>query len=381
MARDRAVEDVGVRAAMSAREGQTRRGQPVSVDGTPDVLGSWLTQHSRSRDTAYWLDRPVLVTGCTGILGSWLTIALVDAGAAVTGLIRDEVPFTHLRRSGYQDRIRVVRGDVTDYALVERALNEYEIDTIFHLAAQTIVPIANRAPLSAFETNIKGTWTVLEAARRSPKTGCTIVASSDKAYGEHEDLPYTEDVPLRGCYPYDVSKACADRIARSYAVTYGMPVSVTRCANLYGGGDLNWSRLVPGTIRSVLRGRRPVIRSDGTLLRDYLYIPDAVDGYLTLAEQMDIPDVQGEAFNFGLDDPKSVMDVVQAIIDVSDQPTLEPLVLGEAENEIQDQYLDSSKAREELGWAPEHSLHAGLRETLAWYREFLGHDNLQARES
>jgi CDP-glucose 4,6-dehydratase len=357
---------------MSSEEGHTRLDRPVSIDGSPDILSSWLTQHSQSRGEGFWLDRPVFVTGCTGILGSWLTGALVEAGAAVTGLVRDEVPFTHLRRSGYQNRIRVVRGDVTDYELVERALNEYEIETVFHLAAQTIVPIANRAPLSTFETNVKGTWTVLEAARRAPTTKRIIVASSDKAYGAHEDLPYTEDVPLRGCYPYDVSKACADRIARSYAVTYGLPVSVTRCANLYGGGDLNWSRLVPGTIRSVLRGRRPVIRSDGTLLRDFLYIPDAVDGYLMLAEQMDSPEVRGEAFNFGLDDPKSVMEVVQAIIDVSDEPTLEPLVLGEAKNEIRDQYLDSSKAREVLGWTPQHSLRAGLRATLAWYRDFLG---------
>ena len=363
---------------MSSEEGQTRLDRPVSVDGSQDVLGSWLTQHSQSSDTGFWLDRPVFVTGCTGILGSWLASALVDAGAAVTGLVRDEVPFTHLRRSGYQNRIRVVRGDVTDYELVERALNEYEIDTVFHLAAQTIVPIANRAPLSTFETNVKGTWTVLEAARRAPTAKRIVVASSDKAYGAHDDLPYREDAPLRGCYPYDVSKACADRIARSYAVTYGLPVSVTRCANLYGGGDLNWSRLVPGTIRSVLRGRRPVIRSDGTLLRDYLYIPDAVDGYLTLAEQMDSPGVQGEAFNFGLDDPKSVMEVVQAIIEVSDQPTLEPLVLGEAKNEIQDQYLDSSKARQVLGWAPHHSLRAGLRATVAWYRDFLGVDRGEA---
>ena len=326
----------------------------------------------RSDTNNFWLDRPVFVTGCTGILGSWLTIALVDAGAAVTGLIRDAVPFSHLRRSGYQDRIRVVRGDVTDYELIERALNEYEIDTVFHLAAQTIVPIANRVPLSTFETNIRGTWTVLEAARRVPKIERVIVASSDKAYGAHENLPYTEDIALRGCYPYDVSKACADRIARTYYVTYGLPVAVTRCANLFGGGDLNWSRLVPGTVRSVLRGRRPEIRSDGTLLRDFLYIPDAVAGYLRLAEHTDTPGVSGEAFNFGMDDPKSVIEIVQTIIDVSDRTTLQPLVLGKAKNEIRDQYLDSSKARSLLSWEPEYSLRQGLQETLSWYREFFG---------
>jgi CDP-glucose 4,6-dehydratase len=321
---------------------------------------------------SFWLDRPVFVTGCTGMLGSWLTIALVDAGAAVTGLIRDQVPFSYLHRSGYQDRIRVVRGDVTNYELVERVLNEYEIEVVFHLAAQTIVPIANRAPLSTFETNIKGTWTLLEAARRAPKIGRVVVASSDKAYGAHEKLPYTEDASLLGHHPYDVSKACADRIARAYAVTYDLPVAVTRCANIYGGGDLNWSRLIPGTIRSVIRGKRPVIRSDGTLIRDYVYVQDAVAAYLRLAESIGAPGVTGEAFNFGMDDPKSVMDVVQAIIDVSDRPMLEPIVLAEACNEIHAQYLDSSKAGCLLGWEPRYSLREGLRETMAWYREFLG---------
>jgi CDP-glucose 4,6-dehydratase len=346
--------------------------RPVPRSRRTDVLGSWLTiADMPSSDDSFWLDRPVLVTGCTGVLGSWLTIALVDAGAAVTGLIRDEVPFSQLRRSGYQDRIRVVSGDVTDYELVERALNEYEIDTVFHLAAQTIVPIANRAPLSTFETNIKGTWTLLEAARRTPKTERVIVASSDKAYGAHEELPYTEDAALLGCHPYDVSKACADRIARAYAVTYDLPVAVTRCANLYGGGDLNWSRLIPGTIRSVIRGKPPVIRSDGTFIRDYLYIPDAVAGYLRLAERMDAAGVAGEAFNFGMNDPRSALEVVQTIIDISDQPTLEPCVLGEAENEIRAQYVDSDKAKRWLDWAPQHSLKEGLRETLSWYREFL----------
>ncbi|MEA3340142.1 MAG: GDP-mannose 4,6-dehydratase [Chloroflexota bacterium] len=320
---------------------------------------------------SFWFDRPVLVTGCTGFLGSWLTIALVEAGATVVGLIRDGAPFSHLRRSGYQERIAVVRGDVTDYELVERTLNEYEIDSIFHLAAQTIVPIANRSPLSTFETNIKGSWTVLEAARRSPTVTRVALASSDKAYGAHETLPYTEDAPLRGCYPYDASKACAEFIARTYAVTYDLPVAITRCANLYGGGDLNWSRIFPGTVRSLIRGERPIVRSDGTMVRDYLYARDAVNAYLTLVEHLDGPGVQGEAFNFGMDNPKSVLEIVQTIIAISDYPELEPVVLSDAPNEIQAQYLDSGKARRVLDWTPRYSLEEGLSETLAWYQEFL----------
>ncbi len=320
----------------------------------------------------FWLDRPVLVTGCAGFLGSWLTAALVDAGAQVVGLIRDEVPHSHLRRSGYINRIVTVRGDVTDYPLMERTLNEYEIETVFHLAAQTIVTIANRAPLSTFEANIKGTWTVLEAARRSPTVRRVLVASSDKAYGVHDHLPYTEETPLRGCYPYDVSKACADLIAHTYAATYHLPTAITRCANLYGGGDLNWSRIFPGTIRSVLRGEQPIIRSDGTMVRDYLYVRDAVSGYLTLAEQLDRPELAGEPFNFGTDDPKSVLEIVETIISVSDHPELEPVVLDQAPNEIPAQYLGSAKAKRLLGWEPAYSLEEGLRETIEWYRDFLG---------
>jgi CDP-glucose 4,6-dehydratase len=320
---------------------------------------------------SFWLDRPVFITGCAGFLGSWLTIGLVEAGATVVGLVRDEVPFSYLRRSGYQDRISIVHGNVTSYALVERVLTEYEIDTVVHLAAQTIVPIANRSPLSTFETNVKGTWTVLEAARSSSKVTRVLVASSDKAYGVHEKLPYVEDASLLGCYPYDVSKACADLIARTYFATYNLPVAVTRCANLYGGGDLNWSRIFPGTIRSVIRGERPIVRSDGTMLRDYLYVRDAVSAYLTLAEHLDEPEVRGEAFNFGMDDPRSVLEIVQAIIAVSDYPELEPVVLADAPNEIPAQYLGSDKAHHILGWSPHYSLEEGLRETLEWYREFL----------
>ena len=320
---------------------------------------------------SFWLDRPVFVTGCTGLLGSRLTIALCEAGAQVVGLIRDSVPHSHLRRSGYIENIAVVNGDVTDYALVERALNEYEIDTVFHLAAQTIVSIANRSPLSTFETNIKGTWTVLEAARRSPTVSRIAIASSDKAYGELSTLPYTEGMALRGCYPYDVSKSCADLIAQTYAATFGSPVAVTRCANLYGGGDLNWNRIIPGTIRSAIRNEPPIIRSDGTLVRDYLYIEDAIRGYLTLAQNLDSADVKGKAFNFGTGKPASVLEVVETVIAISDYPDLKPVIQGEAPNEIQEQYLDSTLAGQVLGWEPAYSLEDGLRQTMEWYREFL----------
>jgi CDP-glucose 4,6-dehydratase len=320
-------------------------------------------------DRDFWRFRPVLVTGCTGLLGSWLTASLVEVGARVVGLIRDELPSSELVRSGTLARITAVRGDVVDYGLMERVLAEYEIDTVFHLAAQTIVTIANRAPLGTFETNIRGTWTLLEAARRNPTVKRVVVASSDKAYGDQPKLPYTEEAPLHGRHPYDVSKSCADLIAQTYAHTFGLPVAITRFGNLYGGGDLNWNRVVPGTIRSALRGEQPVIRSDGTLRRDYLYIPDAVRGYLLTAQHL--PDVAGEAFNFGLNAPMTVREMVDLIISLSPHPYLEPIILNQASNEIVDQYLLSQKARSVLGWQTSHSLEAGMRETIRWYAQFL----------
>ena len=320
----------------------------------------------------FWEDRPVFVTGCTGILGSWLTKALVERGARVVGLIYDEDPRSWLYLSGTAERIVRVHGSVTDYALMERVLNEYEIDTCFHLAAQALVTVANRNPLSTFETNIRGTWVLLEAARRSPKVQRLVVASSDKAYGEQEKLPYTEEAPLQGRHPYDVSKSCADLIALSYAHTYDLPVGITRCGNIYGGGDLHWDRVVPGTIRSALCGERPIVRSDGTPTRDYLYVEDIVEAYILLAENLHRPEVRGEAFNFGLDDPKSVLEMVQAVLEAVGRPDLEPIILGQAEHEIRHQYLDASKARRVLGWEPRWSLEEGLRETVEWYRWFFG---------
>lgn len=323
-------------------------------------------------DRNFWHEKRVFVTGCTGLLGAWLTQGLVEAGADVVGLIRDYVPQSQLYRAGTIDHIKVVRGELCDYDLLERTLAEYEIEIVYHLAAQTIVGIANRAPLSTFETNIRGTYLLLEAARRNPTVKGTVVASSDKAYGDQPQLPYYEDTPLQGKHPYDVSKSCADLIAQTYAHSYQQPVMVVRCANLYGGGDLNWNRILPGTIRSVLQGERPIIRSDGTFKRDYLYVKDAVRGYMMLAGCFDQPQMYGQAFNFGLGRPVSALDVVQTIINVSDHPQLTPVILNEVKNEIQDQYICSDKAGELLGWESQYSLEDGLAETMAWYRQFLG---------
>jgi CDP-glucose 4,6-dehydratase len=315
----------------------------------------------------------VLVTGGTGLLGSWLTRMLVEQGASVVGLVRDWVPESELFRSGNLAKIRVVRGDLCDQATIERVLGEYEVDTVFHLAAQTIVGIANRNPVSTFEANIQGTWSVLEACRRSPLVKQIIVASSDKAYGTHETLPYKEDAPLQGRHPYDVSKSCADLIAQSYAETYHLPVCVTRCGNLYGGGDLNWNRIVPGTVRSLLQGERPIIRSDGSSIRDYLYVEDAVLAYMALAEQMaGRRELMGHAFNFSNELQITVLQLVEMMVNLVGRDDLPPDVRNEARNEIPHQYLDATKARTVLGWTPNFTPAEGLARTIEWYRSFLG---------
>jgi CDP-glucose 4,6-dehydratase len=320
---------------------------------------------------SFWSERPALITGCTGLLGSWLAKALVSRGSRVVGFVRDWVPESELLRSGTDKQITIARGDITDQAEMERVLGEYEIDTVFHLAAQTIVGIANRNPVSTFEANIRGTWSVLEACRRSPAVKQIIIASSDKAYGSHEKLPYSEDAPLEGRHPYDVSKSCADLIAKCYAVTYGLPVCVTRCGNLYGGGDLNWNRIVPGTIRSALKGERPIIRSDGSFIRDYFYVEDGVLAYLALAEQLAArKELAGEAFNFSNEIQVTVLELVREILRLGGYESLEPEVLGEAKHEIRHQYLDATKARQMLGWHPQFNLEQGLTSTWEWYRAF-----------
>lgn len=320
---------------------------------------------------SFWRDRPTLVTGATGLVGSWLVKRLLAAGADVVCLVRDWVPQSELVRSGALERVKVVRGDICDQALLERALGEFEIDTVFHLAAQTIVGIANRNPLSTFETNIQGTWALLEACRRSPLARQIVIASSDKAYGEHEKLPYAETAPLEGRHPYDVSKSCADLIAKAYAVSYGSPVVITRCGNFYGGGDMNWNRIVPGTIRSVLHGERPVIRSDGNYIRDYFYVEDGAACYMLLAEQLaSRPELRGEAFNFSNALQVTVLQLVDRILRAMCSD-LKPDVRNEASREIRYQFLDPNKARTMLGWEPLFSLEEGLERTITWYKEFL----------
>lgn len=317
----------------------------------------------------FWKDRNVFITGCTGLLGSWLTKSLSESGANVVGLIRDLVPQSNLNWSGFNNKIITVRGDVEDYCLLERTLNEYEIDAVFHLAAQTIVTIANRNPISTFRTNIAGTWNVLEACRRSPLVKRVVVASSDKAYGDQEKLPYDEETPLEGRHPYDVSKSCADLICRSYFETYDLPVCVTRCGNFYGGGDLNFNRIVPGTIRSLVNNRRPVIRSDGTFLRDYFYIEDGAKSYMLLAEKMEDRRIHGEAFNFSTERPQTVLEMVEKIVQAMESD-LEPEIQNQATNEIRDQYLSAEKARALLNWQPTFTLEEGLKRTVEWYKTF-----------
>jgi len=320
----------------------------------------------------FWQDRSTLVTGGTGLLGGWLVRRLVAAGADVVCLTRDWVPQSEIVRSGLLERVKVVRGDVRDQELIERALGEYEVSTVFHLAAQTIVGIANRNPVSTFESNVAGTWSLLEACRRSPGVRQIIVASSDKAYGDHDDLPYDEETPLRGSHPYDVSKSCADLIANSYATTYGLPVVITRCGNFYGGGDLNWNRIVPGTIRSALRGQRPIIRSDGKYIRDYFYVDDGAAAYILLAEKMaEMPELAGHAFNFSNEIQVPVLELVQQILDLM-KLDLAPEILNQTNNEIRHQYLSAAKARRMLDWSPLYTLDQGLKETIGWYRNFLG---------
>lgn len=322
---------------------------------------------------AFWLDRPTFVTGGTGLVGSWLIQRLLDAGADVICLMRDWVPQSEAVRSNNLERVKVVRGDIRDRDILERALGEFEVDTVIHLAAQTIVTIANRNPISTFETNIQGTWNLLEACRRSPKVKQIVIASSDKAYGDQKILPYDENTPLQGQHPYDVSKSAADLIAYTYAKSFQLPVAITRCGNFYGGGDLNWNRIIPGTIRSIIRGQRPVIRSDGNYIRDYFYVEDGAAAYMLLAEQLGArPELAGEAFNFSNEIQVSVKEIVEHIL-TEMASELQVEIRNEVSNEIRHQYLSAEKARRELNWKPAFTLETGLLKTIQWYRNYFNH--------
>jgi CDP-glucose 4,6-dehydratase len=320
----------------------------------------------------FWRHRRTFVTGATGLVGGWLVERLLEAGADVVCLVRDWAPHSRFESSGLSNRVNVVRGDVRDQALMERVLGEYEINTVAHLAAQTIVTIANRNPVSTYESNIQGTWALLEACRRSSTIGQVVIASSDKAYGTQAVDRYDEETPLRADHPYDVSKACADMIAQTYAHTYGLPVVITRCGNFYGGGDLNWNRIVPGTIRSLIRGERPVIRSDGQYVRDYFYVEDGAAAYMLLAEKLaENANFRGEAFNFSNDLRIPVIELVDRIRSAMASP-LAPEIRNETTNEIRHQSLSSQKARRLLGWSPLFTLEQGLERTIAWYRRYFG---------
>ena len=322
--------------------------------------------------SSYWSGTPVLVTGATGIVGSWICSELLDRGAHVVALVKDADPQSELIRSGNINKLTVVNGGLEDFWTVERAINEHDIEIVIHLGAQAIVGSALRSPLPTFETNIRGTYNILEAARmHAGRVKSVVVASSDKAYGEHDTLPYTEDAPLIGRNPYDVSKTCADLIAQSYHQTYDLPVGIARCGNIYGGGDLNWSRIVPTAIKAYHEGKSPIIRSDGTFVRDYLFVKDAVSGYLRLAEAMQDDSIKGQAFNFGNESPVTVLELVAQIQDLMEAHHLDPEVLGTVKAEIHSQYLSAAKARKLLDWTPANDLKSGLVETIAWYREFL----------
>ncbi|MBI2605101.1 MAG: GDP-mannose 4,6-dehydratase [Deltaproteobacteria bacterium] len=323
--------------------------------------------------TSYkWGERRVFVTGATGIVGSWAVKELLRRKAHVAVLVRDWDPQSELIRSGDIDRTTVVNGKLEDYDSLERGINEQEIDTVIHLGAQPIVNTALRNPLATFEANVRGTYNLLEACRRQASlVKSVVVASSDKAYGESEKLPYTEDMPANGRHPYDVSKSCTDLISMAYAHTYALPVAVARCGNIYGGGDLNWNRIVPGTIKSLLRGERPVLRSDGKMLRDYIFVDDVVDAYLALAERAHEDGIRGEAFNFSVGGGITVLEIVEKIQKLMGREDLKPAILDQARSEIRAQYLDSSKAKQRLGWTAKFSLEEGLKRTVPWYTDFL----------
>ena len=319
-------------------------------------------------DKSFWLDRPVFVTGATGLIGGALVRQLLDLGADVVCLVRDWVPQSEFIATGMINRVKLVRGDVRDQDLLTRAIAEYEIQTVIHLAAQSIVGVANREPTNTLDVNIRGTWSLLEACRRSPLVSGVVIASTDKVYGDVDQLPYTEDMPYLAKYPHDVSKACAELVALTYKDTYQLKVAVTRLPNIYGGGDLNWNRIIPGAIRSALRGQPPVILSDGKFIRDFLYVDDAAAAHLVLAEQLaSRPEVNGEAFNITNETRWTILELVEEILSLMGSD-LAPEVKSQNKQEIRSQYLSGEKASQLLGWQPAFGMQQGLCATIQWYR-------------
>ena len=325
----------------------------------------------------YWEDRKVFVTGATGLVGGWLIKKLIELNSDVVVLIRDFVPNSTFMKQKFFEKVTVINGDLSDSVFLRRVLNEYEVTNIIHLASQTTVPIANRSPISTYESNIRGTWNLLEASNFEKKIiKSVVIASSDKAYGESRTLPYTEETPLNAIYPYDVSKACADLISRSYANVFDVPVAITRCGNFFGGGDLNWNRLIPGTIRSLIKKQQPIIRSNGNLIRDYIYVEDVVSAYIKLSEFLSHNiEIKVQAFNFSNESKKTVLDITNLIIKLI-KSNLEPIIMNEGENEISEQFLDASKAKKNLGWQPEYKIEEGLRKTINWYKEYFDANQL-----
>ena len=325
------------------------------------------------REDRAWHSRNVFCTGATGMVGGWVVHGLLEAGAnSVVALVRDNDPRAEFFRSSNSHRVVQVHGKLQDYALIERTINQYEIDTVIHLGAQAIVSAAERSPLETFDSNVRGTYNLLDACRvHADLVKRIVVASSDKAYGDYQGMPYTEDMPLVGRHPYDVSKTCTDLLAQTYAYTYALPITIARCGNIFGGGDLNWTRLVPGTIRSLRHGEPPRIRSDGSYVRDYLYVKDVASAYLTLAEQAAEDGVRGEAFNFSAGNPLSVLELVAQIARLMGKRHLQPRILNSAKHEIPRQLLSSDKAHDRLGWQPRYSLEQGLLETINWYLGYL----------
>lgn len=326
----------------------------------------------------FWKNKLVLVTGANGFLASHLTVSLLDKGVKVLGIIKEEIPLSFLNfklKDKKYKNLKIVKGDITKHGFIKNCFKNYKPDICFHVAAQAIVGQANKSPIPTFKTNIQGTWNILDAVREYSSGTRLVVASSDKAYGEHKKLPYTEGASLQSLHPYDASKACTDILSRTYAHTYNLAVAVTRCANIYGGGDLNFSRIIPDTLRSVILKKDPIIRSDGSPLRDYIFIDDIVNGYLTLAKALYLKkaNVTGEAFNLGSGKPISVLRLVNLIIKISGVKKIRPMILSKTKikGEIDRQYLSSKKAKKMLGWYPRYSLEEGLKKTLAWYRDYL----------